>query len=90
MTDKPVPMSKLPALARMLREARQRAELTCEALAREAGIEPGVIYARMEAATMMPSRATLQRLCASLGLDYDGMMKDLRDEEEEEEELHSW
>ena len=91
MNEELVPMSKLPALARMLREARQRAELTCEDLARDAGVEPAAIYARMEQATMMPSLATLQRLCASLGLDYDGMMKDLRDEDADEdaEELDS-
>jgi transcriptional regulator with XRE-family HTH domain len=87
MYEDPVPMHQLPALARMLREARQRAGLTREALAREAKVEPAAIYARMEEATLMPSLATLRRLCVALGLDYDELVKGLRGEAEEE--LHS-
>ena len=86
MSKEAIPMHQLPALARMLREARIKAHLTCEALAKASGVEPEVIYRRMEEATLMPARSTLRRLCETLNLDYDGMLDDLRDKEDGEEE----
>jgi transcriptional regulator with XRE-family HTH domain len=76
-------MHKLPELARMLRQARLKTRMTREAVAQAARIEPPGLYIRMEEATMLPMRATLQRLCAVLRLDFDEVVKTLRDEEAE-------
>jgi transcriptional regulator with XRE-family HTH domain len=75
-------MHQLPALSRMLRKARMQARLTRQGLAKAADIEPLALYGRMEDATMMPSRATLRRLCTVLQLDFDAVVKAVRGEEE--------
>ncbi|WP_084610993.1 helix-turn-helix domain-containing protein [Archangium violaceum] len=69
MSSSPVPMRCIWSLALWLRTTRMRAGLTQQHVAEASGIYIGM-YGRIERAALMPTEATLQRICLVLKLDY--------------------
>ncbi|WNG54912.1 helix-turn-helix transcriptional regulator [Archangium gephyra] len=69
MSSSPVPMRCICSLALWLRTTRMRVGLTQQQVAEASDIYIG-IYGRIERAGLMPTAATLQRICLVLKLDY--------------------
>ncbi len=73
MSSLPVPMHCVWSLAMWLRTTRLQAGLTQQQVAEACDIYMG-IYGRIERAGLMPTEATLQRICVVLKLDYQTLV----------------
>lgn len=73
MSSIPIPWSRITDLAKLLRATREKLELTQRQVADAIDIHAGV-YGRIERGGMMPSVATLEKICLRLGLDYHSVV----------------